>query len=296
MQSRGTGAAVGLGPAEAYKAEQRQQWNDEVEARRAWWPAFDRIMTPVTRVMVTEARLRRGAQVLDVASGFGDPALALAGAVGPSGRVLATDLSASMVAAAAARARAAGLANVDVAEMDAEEPVLARGSFDAVTCRLGLMFLPNLDGALARLSELLVPGGRVVAAVWGPPEANRWLAVARQTLGEYLELPRPPRGAPDIFGLAGPGVAAAALARAGLEAVTTRRVTLRCSWPSAAAYTAFHRASPLGGATEGEDHDREMGAWRAVEAAAVRHWGRGRLRLAGEVLVVCGRQRPVLRP
>ncbi|MDQ3931815.1 MAG: methyltransferase domain-containing protein, partial [Actinomycetota bacterium] len=223
--------------AESYKLEQRRQWDAAAEQLRAWWPVFEGFMAPVTQAMVDHARPYPGARVVDVASGFGEPALTMARLVGPQGRVVATDLSPLMLGVAAERAAAEGLRNVDCVEMDAEEPTLPPACFDAVVCRLGLMFLPHLEAAVRRLSALLVPGGRLVAAVWGPPEANVWLTLALRTLVEFLELPPPPPEAPWLFGLAGSGVLEGALARAGLGDVRTTPVSLSCDWPSPAAYT-----------------------------------------------------------
>lgn len=63
--------------------------------------------------------------------------------------MIATDIAPDMVAFAAQRAAAAGLSNVQAHEMDAEAIDLPDASVDAVLCRLGLMFLPDLDRALA---------------------------------------------------------------------------------------------------------------------------------------------------
>jgi ubiquinone/menaquinone biosynthesis C-methylase UbiE len=75
-----------------------------------------------------------------------------------------------MLAMAREGANALGLSQVDFREMDAEEPDLPNESFNAVLCRFGLMFLPNLTTALTRLRQLLVPDGRFAAAVWGTAE------------------------------------------------------------------------------------------------------------------------------
>ncbi|MDQ3932964.1 MAG: class I SAM-dependent methyltransferase [Actinomycetota bacterium] len=277
--------------AESYKVDQRRQWDGAAQELRAWWPVFEGFMAPVTEAMLDHADLQRGAQVVDVASGFGEPALTVASRLGPEGRVIATDLSPAMLTVAAERARSLRLANVDFVEMDAEEPTLPQGRFDSVVCRLGLMFLPHLDLALERLTGLLVPGGRMVAAVWGPSQANPWLDLALRTLVEYLELPPPPPEAPWLFGLGGGGVLEGAIAGAGLEDIRCTRVTLRCAWPSAAAYTAFHQTSPMRRLVADEEPTRRAQAWQEVTAAALRRWGHGPLRLRGEIVVVSGQVR-----
>lgn len=283
---------VDIGPSTAtrYKAEQRRQWDEAACELRAWWPAFEGFMAPVIAAMLAHVRVGAGDQVVDVASGFGEPALGVAGRVGPRGRVVATDLSAAMLAVAAERARVAGRGNIEFVQMDAEDPALAEGRYAAATCRLGLMFLPSLDAALGRLVRLLAPGGRFVAAVWGSADANAWLSVAIRTLTEFLELAPPPPGAPGVFGLAGEGVLEAALGDAGLEEIDASTVALSMRWPSPAAYAAFHRASPMRRLVAGEEPERRREAWAQVKWAARRAWGPGALSLRGEVVVVSGRR------
>jgi ubiquinone/menaquinone biosynthesis C-methylase UbiE len=116
------------------------------------------------------ADIQPGQRVLDVATGGGEPAVTAAHRVGSSGHVIATDLSPQMVALGRERVAELELHNIDFREMDAEAPDLPEQSFDVILSRFGLMFLPNLQVALQRLHQLLVPDGRLVAAVWGPPQ------------------------------------------------------------------------------------------------------------------------------
>ena len=102
----------------------RRRWDGAADALRIWWPAFEAFMAPVTDVMITQAHLHTGARVLDVATGFGEPAFTLAAVVGPSGHVVATDLSPMMLTVASERARNRALANVTVAEMDGQRPTI----------------------------------------------------------------------------------------------------------------------------------------------------------------------------
>lgn len=271
-----------------YKSEQQRQWDGTVRELRTWWPAFQTIMEPVTRAMVAHADLRVGAQVVDVACGFGEPALTVAAHVGPTGRVVATDLSAGMLAVARERAATLDLSNVDFVQMDAEQPVLSAGRYHGVVCRLGLMFLPDLPVALRRLGSLLVPGGRFVAAVWAAPEDNGWLTAALGTVAEFVDLPAAAPGGLGPFALAGTGRLEGALAGAGFVRLREQRVPLRFSWPSAAAYAAYHRSSPLARLLADEPPARRRRAWGEVAATAERRWGSGALHLPGEVVVVSG--------
>ena len=85
--------------------------------------------------------------------------------VGPTGNVLATDVSASMLKVAAEAARKAGLTNVETRVMNAENLELDTDSFDAVICRNALMLFPNPAKALTEMRRVVKPGGKVAVMV-----------------------------------------------------------------------------------------------------------------------------------
>lgn len=99
-----------------------------------------------------------GWQVLDVATGAGHTALAFAPRVA---RVVATDLTAEMLAKTAELAAGRGLVNVETRPADAEALPFDDASFDLVTCRLAFHHFPNPRQALAEFARVLKPGGLV---------------------------------------------------------------------------------------------------------------------------------------
>jgi ubiquinone/menaquinone biosynthesis C-methylase UbiE len=98
--------------------------------------------------------------VLDIAAGAGDQTVMAARRVGPTGYVLASDISASMVELAAAAARRAGLTNVGTRVMDAQRLEVDAESFDAVISRFGLMLIPDPHNALTEIRRVLRGGGK----------------------------------------------------------------------------------------------------------------------------------------
>jgi ubiquinone/menaquinone biosynthesis C-methylase UbiE len=99
-------------------------------------------------MMLELASVQPGSRVLDVAAGTGDQTLMAARRVGPTGNVLATDDSTSMLKVAAEAARKEGLTNVDTRVMNAENIELDSDSFDAVVCRIALMRLGGDRGTV----------------------------------------------------------------------------------------------------------------------------------------------------
>ncbi len=133
-----------------YKRTTREQWEDAAEAWHRWGPTLESWLGPATEVMLDAAGVSSGSHVLDVAAGAGGQAVAAARRVGRSGRVLATDISPTILTYAAKAAAEAGLTNVVTVEADGEAlDGLAPGSFDAVISRLGLIYFPDQRAALA---------------------------------------------------------------------------------------------------------------------------------------------------
>lgn len=147
----------------------RAEWAGVADAWERWGPAVRQQSAAATAWLLRMAQIGPGAAVLDLASGTGDPALALAREVGATGRVVATDLVEGAVAFAARAAVTAGLTNVETCVADMEALPFADATFDAVTCRLGLMFCPAPGKALTEARRVLRPGGRAAFVVWGSP-------------------------------------------------------------------------------------------------------------------------------
>jgi SAM-dependent methyltransferase len=135
--------------------------------------------------------------VIDVGCGCGATTLAIAGRVGPRGRVLGVDVSAVMLARARERARSAGLANVEFADGDAQTHAFDAGAWDCVFSRFGVMFFADPARAFANLRRGLRRGGRASFACWRALPENQWVTVPFAALAKVVAPPPPPPpGAP----------------------------------------------------------------------------------------------------
>ncbi len=133
--------------------------------------AYDRFMAPQlfepwARELVGRAELRRGSSVLDVASGPGAVARLAAAAVGPDGRVVASDISPAMLAVAAAKPVDPAWAPIDYLECPATAIEAAGGSFDAVLCQQGLQFFPDRGRAVQEMCRVARHDGVVLVSTW----------------------------------------------------------------------------------------------------------------------------------
>ena len=211
-------------------------------AWRNWNPQYVVLTRSATEVMVQAAQVKPGMQVLDVASGTGEPALTLAEALGPEGHVTATDLVPQMLSLAQENARKRGLTNLTCQQADAEALPFAAHSFDRVTCSFGIMFCPDAGQVLREIRRVLRRGGRAAFVVWGPLERNPQFTSTVGILTKYVSLPPPPSGAPTPFAFAQPGTLSAALHRAGFTQVEEDTRTVPWVYPgSAEEYWAFMR-------------------------------------------------------
>ena len=197
---------------------ERRRWAASGEAWDRWADPLAEAAERVNAPLLALADLQPGQTVLDLASGAGEPALTSAARVGPSGLVLATDLVAPMLAGARRRAASQGLGTLRFLLADMQALPLAAGSVDRVTCRFGLMFVPDAVAATAEMARVLRPGGRAVTAVWGDLADNtlfRELAAAvDETLG-----PAQGDGLAALFRFAQAGASAALLRAGGLTMV-----------------------------------------------------------------------------
>ncbi|SHN86113.1 Ubiquinone/menaquinone biosynthesis C-methylase UbiE [Geodermatophilus obscurus] len=227
-----------------YKTTTRQQWEDAAEAWHRWGPTVECWLAEATDRMLDGAGVAPGASVLDIAAGSGGQTLAAARRAGRRGRVVATDISPTILTYAAKEAAEAGLVNVETVEADGERlGALAGGEFDAAICRLGLIYLPDQVGALRGIRAALRPGGRVSAIVYSTPDRNGFFSVPVSVIRRRAGLPAPGPGLPGPFSLGAPGALEQALESAGFRDVGVETVEAPLLLPSAAECLRFERES-----------------------------------------------------
>ena len=179
--------------------EPRYALDTEFHRERTYWPKVALVqiawadqlvlvdplevdLAPFAKVLDTDATAvlhasSQDLEVLELACGTGLITLRAAAAVQPGGRVLATDIAGEMVSRTAARAAAAGFANVETLRMDAERLEVEDSAFDAALCALGLMYMPNPVAALAEMRRAVKARGRVAVAVWGERRHCGWAEI-----------------------------------------------------------------------------------------------------------------------
>jgi SAM-dependent methyltransferase len=223
-------------------ADHRQTVLATAEAIAPGWerrrPYIEECSAPVRRWMLDALRPRPGETVLELAAGAGDCGYEAAAVLGGDGTLISTDVSPAMLDVGRRRAAELGVGNVEHRVMDAQRIELGAGSVDGVLCRYGYMLTEDPLAALTETRRVLRRGGRLVLAVWGPPQRNPFFAVVGAFLVERGHM-RPPRpGDPSMFALAGEERLRGLLGGAGFGEVRIEEVPLSFAVPDIDEYLA----------------------------------------------------------
>jgi SAM-dependent methyltransferase len=274
-----------------FRAGQRRDWDQASKGWREWSEFIDRMTAPVSERLMTMARVERGQRVLDVAAGYGEPSLTAAKIVGREGEVVATDISAGMLAYGRERAAAAGLQNIEFVESDAASLDFPPGSFDAAVSRWGIIFEPDGEGAAGRVRGFLKPGARMAISSWGPPERVPFMGVPMGTVMKVLDVPPPPPGRPGPLSRPTPAAIGGLLEGGGFSGVEVDELEITFEYDSAEEFarSVQELVPPITNLVASHPSDVQKQVWEAVTDAARAHVsGDGSLRLTNLVLVAAG--------
>ena len=220
-------------------ARVKEEWNSQAAS---WFQQRESLFAasrPIHEWMVDHLEPRPGMRVLEIAAGPGDTGFLAAKRLG-DGRLLSTDLSPLMVESARKRSEELGVENVDHRVLDAQAMDLPDESFDGVLCRWGFMLMPDPLASLRECRRVLVPGGRLVFAVFTGPEENPFASLPARILTEWGFLPKPTGGwQPGILALADRSRLLTLIDRADFAAVHIEPVDMTWTFADADDYWAF---------------------------------------------------------
>jgi SAM-dependent methyltransferase len=252
-----------------FRAGQREQWNTAATGWRKWSELIETRAGKISKRLVELAGIEPGDRVLDVAAGYGEPALTAAKRVGAGGRIVATDISAEMIAFARERAAAAGVDHIEFIESDASSLDFPEGSFDAAVSRWGIIFEPDGEAAAARIRTFLKPGGRLAISSWGPPDRVPMLGIPMRTAMERLRVPPPPPGTPGPLSRPTPEALGGLLEAGGFSDVKVEETDLVMEWQSPEEFTTFIKeiAPPITALLKPHPKEVQEETWGAITDA-----------------------------
>lgn len=264
---------------------QRYGWDAAADHYHAGWeaqlrPAHDRLMQVLG--------IGAGQRVIETACGSGLITQRLAEAVGPEGRVLATDISQGMIEDLQLRIDRLRFSNVEAVRMAAEDLDVPDNSYDLAVAALGLMYTPDPARAVRAMARVVKRGGIVAATVWGERRNCGWADVF-----PIVDARVASEVCPMFFGTGVPGAMKGIFETAGLEEVQEHRHSETLVFASKDdVVNAVLLGGPVALAVKRFDHD----VWREVQnefLASIEAYRSqdGGYRIPGEFVTVCGRRR-----
>lgn len=214
---------------ELIREQQKDSWNKFSPGWKKWDELMMDFLQPMGNEIIRLLRPKDGEVVMDAASGTGEPGLTIATMI-PGGKVVITDLADHMLEIARGNAQQKGIVNIETIACDVCELPFADNTFDAISCRFGFMFFPDMLLAAKEFARVLKPGGRIATSVWNVPEQNFWVTAIGGTINRNMQLSPPPPEAPGMFRCAKSGLIQDLFHRAGLKNTTEKAVagTLKC--------------------------------------------------------------------
>jgi Methylase involved in ubiquinone/menaquinone biosynthesis len=205
------------------REQQKETWNKFSPGWKKWDQFTMNFLQPMGDAIINELNIKQDDTVLDIACGTGEPGLTIAKLAG-KGKVTGIDLAEHMLEIANEHARNKQIRNYDTLVCDVCELPFDQNFFDKISCRMGLMFFPDMQLASDQMYKVLKPGGRMATAVWAGPAKNVWISSIMSTISRNMQIPPPPEGAPSIFRCAKPGMIKGIMEKSGFKNVKEKEV------------------------------------------------------------------------
>lgn len=274
---------------ELIRDQQRASWNKFSPGWKKWDELFMDFLKPMGDEIIQQLNPENDDVVLDIASGTGEPGLSIAKLV-KNGEVVITDLSEGMLEIARQNVISRGLRNVETVACDVTEIPFIDESFDAISCRFGFMFFPDMQLAANEMARVLKPGGRVATAVWNVPEKNFWITATMGAINRNMELQAPVPGAPGMFRCSKQGLMADIFTQAGLKNISVTEVKSQLNCKTADVYwSAMNEvAAPVVAALSNADEILKEKIKREVFEAVNRQYPDQHLKIDASALIIYG--------
>jgi ubiquinone/menaquinone biosynthesis C-methylase UbiE len=208
---------------EQIREQQKESWNRFSSGWKKWDELVMDFLKPMGNEIIKMLNPKDNDVVLDVAAGTGEPGLTIASMLN-GGKVVITDLSEDMLAIALENAEQRGIKNIETCACDVCDLPFPDNTFDAISCRFGFMFFPDIQLATKEMVRVLKPGGKIATSVWSVPEKNFWVTAIMGTINKNMDLPVPPPSAPGMFRCAKDGLIKDLFLEVGLKNVSQKEV------------------------------------------------------------------------
>ncbi|HNS12714.1 MAG TPA: class I SAM-dependent methyltransferase [Bacteroidia bacterium] len=276
---------------EEIREQQRASWNKFSPGWKKWDEMMMEFMKPVADEIINTLNLKNDHVVLDIAGGTGEPGLSIATKL-TNGKVLITDLAEDMLAITKEHAAKKGIKNIETKVCDVSELPFDDNSFDAISCRFGYMFFPDMNLATREMARVLKPGGKLATAVWNVAEKNFWVTAIGGTINKNMQLAPPPPEAPGMFRCAAPGLMQSIFQNAGLKNVMVKEIPVKLSCGTTDVYWNMMTdvAAPFVAALSKADEAMKAKIKKEVYDIIQQKYPEGKVNIDASTLVISGQK------
>lgn len=271
------------------REQQKEIWNRFSPGWKKWDDLTMDFLKPMADEIIRLIKPGDTDVVLDVASGTGEPGLTIATML-RGGKVVATDLAEGMLEVAHENATRRGIKNFEIVACDVCELPFPDNSFDAISCRLGFMFFPDMLLAANEMVRVLKSGGRIAATVWNGPERNLWASSILGIISKNMQLVPPPPGAPGLFRCAKSGFVADLFEQAGLKNISETEVKGKLNIGNRKVYWNFMTevVAPVVAALSKADCEMKVKIRSEVFNSISQKYSNGKLAIDSNAFVIYG--------
>ena len=273
------------------REQQKASWNKFSPGWKKWDTLMMDFIKPMGDEIIRSLNPKDHDVVLDIAAGTGEPGLTIATLL-KGGKVVITDLSDDMLAIARENAANRGIKNIETRACDVCELPFADNTFDAISCRFGFMFFPDMLLAAKEMARVLKPGGRIATAVWNVPEKNFWVTAIGGTINRNMQLPTPPPEAPGMFRCSKSGLIQDFFTQAGLKNTSEKEITSKLKCGTADVYWDMMTevAAPFVSALSKADNAMKEKIKQEVFDAVKKKYPDGKVIIDASALVIYGKK------
>jgi ubiquinone/menaquinone biosynthesis C-methylase UbiE len=271
------------------REQQKASWNKFSPGWKKWDHEILDFMRPFADEIIRSINPKGSDVILDVAAGTGEPGLSIA-AMLSDGKVVITDLADDMLTIARENAFRKGITNVEFKACDVTELPFYDNTFDAISCRMGFMFFPDMLLAAKEMYRVLKPGGKIATAVWSGPEKNFWVTAVGGTINRNMQLTPPPPEAPGMFRCSKSGLITDIFQQAGFKNTTETELTGKLNCGTADVYWNLitEIAAPFVSALSNADDAMREKIRQEVFTLVNEKFPQGNVIIDGNALVIAG--------